>query len=60
MNGDLLRLVDSIHRDKDIDKDIIFDALEDALVSAARRHYGPKSDIAVFVDRESGTIQAFD
>ena len=60
MNGDLLRLVDSIHRDKDIDKDIIFDALEDALLSAARRFYGPKADIAVFVDRESGQIQAFD
>ena len=60
MNGDLLRLVDSIHRDKDIDKDIIFDALEDALLSAARRYYGPKSDMAVFVDRESGQIQAFD
>ncbi|MBL7223743.1 MAG: transcription termination factor NusA [Candidatus Brocadiae bacterium] len=60
MSGDLLRLVDSIHRDKDIDKDIIFDALEDALLSAARRYYGPKSDMAVFVDRESGTIQAFD
>ncbi|MFW6162384.1 MAG: transcription termination factor NusA [Planctomycetota bacterium] len=60
MNGDLLRLVDSIHRDKDIDREVIFDALEDALVSAARRHYGPKSDIAVFVDRETGEIQAFD
>ena len=60
MNGDLLRLVDSIHRDKDIDRDIIFEALEDALVSAVRRHYGPKSDIGVFVDRETGQIQAFD
>ncbi len=60
MNGDLLRLVDSIHRDKDIDRDIIFEALEDALVSAVRRQYGPKSDIAVFVDRETGQIEAFD
>ncbi len=60
MNGDLLRLVDSIHRDKDIDKEIIFDALEDALLSAARKQYGPKADMAVFVDRESGQIQAFD
>ncbi|HPD17566.1 MAG TPA: transcription termination factor NusA [Planctomycetota bacterium] len=60
MNGDLLRLVDSIHRDKDIDKEIIFDALEDALLSAVRKYYGPKSDIAVFVDRESGQIEAYD
>jgi N utilization substance protein A len=60
LNGDLLRLVDSIHRDKDIEKAIIFEALEDALLSAARKHYGPKADIAVFVDRESGQIEAFD
>ncbi len=60
MNGDLLRLVDSIHRDKDIEKEIIFDALEDALLSAARKYYGPKADIAVFVDRESGKIEAYD
>jgi len=60
LNGDLLRLVDSIHRDKDIDKEIIFDALEDALLSAARKYYGPKADIAVFVDRETGQIEAYD
>ena len=60
MNGDLLRLVDSIHRDKDIDKEIIFDALEDALLSAARKYHGTRADIAVFVDRETGKIQAFD
>jgi len=60
LNGDILRLVDSIHRDKDIDKELIFDALEDALLSAARRYYGPRADLAVFVDRETGKIQAFD
>jgi len=60
LNGDLLRLVDSIHRDKDIDKEIIFDAVEDALLSAARKYYGTKADIAVFVDRQTGAIQAFD
>ena len=60
MNGDLLRLVDSIHRDKDIDKEIIFDAVEDALMSAARKYYGTKADIAIFVDRQTGKIQAFD
>jgi len=60
LNGDLLRLVDSIHRDKDIDKEIIFEALEDALLSAARKYYGPKADIAVFVDRETGKIEAYD
>ncbi|HUT37331.1 MAG TPA: transcription termination factor NusA [Planctomycetota bacterium] len=60
MNGEVLRLVDSIHRDKDIEKELIFDALEDALLTAARKFYGPRADIAVFVDRESGQIEAYD
>jgi len=60
MNGELLRLVDSIHRDKDIDKEIIFKGLEDALLSAARKHYGQSESIIVTIDRETGEVLAFD
>ena len=37
---EVLRIVDAIHRDKNIDKEIVFQAIESALVSAARKHYG--------------------
>ena len=60
MNGELLRLVDSIHRDKDIDKEIVFKCLEDALLSAARKKYGQRDSIMVTIDRETGNILAFD
>jgi N utilization substance protein A len=60
MNGELVRLVDSIHRDKDIDKALIYQALEDALVSAARKHFGQRDTIAVKIDRETGQISAMD
>ena len=44
MDGaEILRIVDAIHRDKDIDKEIIFDSLEQALCSAARRQIAPAS-----------------
>jgi N utilization substance protein A len=55
MNGaELLRVVDAIHRDKNIDKDIVFEGIEQAILSAARKHFGEESDVVVDIDRESG------
>lgn len=56
--GEVLRIVDAIHRDKNIDKEIVFEGIEDALVSAAKKHYGEEADITVNIDRESGAIAA--
>ena len=56
--SEVLRIVDAIHRDKNIDKDIVFEGIEDALVSAAKKHYGEESEISVSIDRESGAITA--
>jgi N utilization substance protein A len=60
MSQELLRIVDNIARDKNIDKESIFVDLEEAMVSAARKHFGePESDIVVHIDRSSGQITAF-
>ena len=60
MNPELIRIVDNIARDRKIDKESIFIDLEEAMVSAARKHFGePESDIAVHIDRESGGITAY-
>src|SRR5262249_6182558 len=41
MNGpDVLRIVDAMHRDKNIPKDVIFKGIEDALALAAQKFYG--------------------
>ncbi len=53
---EVLRIVDSIHRDKNIDKEIVFQAIEAALVSAAKKQYGEEEDITVNIDRISGAI----
>src|SRR5207245_9729341 len=59
MNGaDLLRIVDLMHREKNIPKDVIFDGIEAALQLATQKHYGEEADVKVFIDRESGQIQA--
>ena len=60
MNQELLRIVDSIARDKNIDKESIFADLEEAMVSAAKKHFGePDSNIVVRIDRDTGQIAAF-
>jgi len=60
MNQDLLRIVDSIARDKNIERESIFVDLEEAMVSAARKHFGdPESNVVVNIDRSTGKVTAF-
>ncbi len=54
--SDLLRIVDSMHRDKNIEKEVVFRAIEAALVTAARKHYGEEATILFSIDREKGDI----
>ncbi len=55
MNGpELLRIVDALHRDKNIDKEIVFEGIEQAILSAARKHYGEEEEFEIHIDRESG------
>lgn len=55
--SEVLRIVDAIHRDKNIDKEIVFEGIEAALVSAAKKHFGEDQDITVTINREDGSIE---
>jgi len=55
--NELLRIVDAIHRDKNIEKEIVFEGIEAALVSAAKKHYGEEAEIVVEIDRATGSIR---
>lgn len=55
MNGDeIKRIVDAIHRDKQIDKDIVFEGIEQAILSAARKHFSEEEVLEVKIDRDTG------
>ncbi len=54
----LLRLVELLHKDKDIDKDIVFQGIESALESAARKHLKTSNTISIKIDRVTGEISA--
>lgn len=56
--SELLRLVDSLHREKNIDSELVFSAIESALQTAIRRQRGEEAEIVVSIDRSSGNIAA--
>ncbi|MCP4712764.1 MAG: transcription termination/antitermination protein NusA [Planctomycetes bacterium] len=60
MNQELLRIVDSMARDKNIERESILCDLEAAMASAARKHFGTaEEDVQVQIDRETGDILAY-
>jgi N utilization substance protein A len=55
--SELLRIVDTIHRDKNIEKELVFQYVEAALVSAAKKYYGEEANIEVQIDRHTGAMR---
>jgi N utilization substance protein A len=53
---ELLRMVDVLHREKDIPKEVIFRALEDAIAAGVRKRLGVGEDLVVHIDRKSGEV----
>ena len=58
MNQELLRIVDGLARDKNIDREIVLEDLEAAMLSALRKAHAQAEDIDVHIDRHSGEISA--
>ncbi len=59
MNAELIRFVDSISRDKNIEKESVFLDLEAAIQSAIRKAYETGAEIEANIDRVSGELTAF-
>ena len=57
-SSELLRIVDQMHHEKNIKRDVIFEGIEAALQLATEKHYGEEENIAIQIDRESGEIRA--
>jgi N utilization substance protein A len=59
MNKEILLVVDVVSNEKDVEKQIIFEAIEAALASATRKKHGGEIDVRVAIDRESGDYSSF-
>ncbi len=57
MGFDLNAIINQIGRDKGIDKHILIEAVESAMLSAARKHYGHNLNLETQLDEDSGEIE---
>jgi len=59
MLSDLKRIIDQISRDRGFDKQLLIEAIEEAVASAARKKYGSRRDIEVHYNEELGEVEVF-
>jgi len=59
MSKEILLVIEAVSNEKDVPKEVIFEAMEAALASATRRKAGGDIDARVAIDRESGDYATF-
>jgi len=59
MSREILLLVDALAREKNVPRDVVFDALEGALASAMKKRFKEDADIRVSVDRTTGDHEGY-
>jgi N utilization substance protein A len=59
MNREMLMLVEAISREKNVERDVVFGAVEAALAQATKKLHKGDVDIRVAVDRDSGNYETF-
>lgn len=59
MSREVLLLVDALAREKNVETEVVFKALEYALAQATKKRYDSEVDIRVLVNRESGEFESF-
>ncbi len=59
MASELKRIIDQVSREKGLDREVLVEALEEAVKSAVRKRYGARLDLEVSFDENTGEIEVF-
>src|ERR1700690_246219 len=59
MSRELLMLVDALAREKNVEQDVVFGALEMALASATKKRFKGDADVRVSIDQQTGDYESF-
>lgn len=59
MSKEMLNALDALEKEKGVSKEIVIEALEQALVSAYKRHYGQSNNVEVEFDAKKGNIHVY-
>ena len=56
---DLIEALNQISKERGIDKEVIYEAIETSLVSACKKNFGTSQNIKVIIDRETGDVKVY-
>ena len=62
MDSNSVEFIDALNqvvKEKGIDAEVIFEAIETSLVTACKKHFGSRTNIKVSIDRENGSVKCF-
>ena len=59
MSEDFVTLLEQFEKEKGISRDVLIEALEQALVSAYKRNYGSHKNVRVEIDRQNGSMNVY-
>ena len=59
MNSEFISAIADLEKEKGISKELLIDAIEQALVSAYKKNYGTSDNVRVDIDRETGDINVY-
>lgn len=59
MNAELIRALDQLEKERGIEKEVLIEAIEAALVSAYKKNFGTSQDVRISIDRDTGEVKVF-
>ena len=59
MSAELIQALDQLEKEKGINKEVLIEAIEAALISAYKRNFGSTQNVKIYIDRESGDVRVF-
>jgi transcription termination/antitermination protein NusA len=59
MSAELMHALDQLEREKGINKDVLIEAIEAALISAYKRNFNSTQNVKISFDKESGDVKVY-
>ncbi len=59
MAAEIIKVVDAVSEAKDVDREVLFKAIENAIESATKKKYADNMDVKVTIDRETGDYKTY-
>lgn len=59
MSAELIHALDQLEKEKGINKEVLIEAIEAALISAYKRNFGSTQNVKIYIDRASGDVKVF-